>query len=192
MNFSATYLPDKAVFQNAFSSGWSRYLTLHADDEKSASLAYMRGPVAMARLIVLHGGECREVAAAACLAGPSLFSISPADGLSSRLYHFSHELKRVDDAGSPEIIDSLSGDVRIFLQASAIMLLEHHALHAGKTTAEIYREALQLYSAARGANDVYKMDTRFEIAAMKATTFMENPAHIWALRQGHKLHGARA
>ena len=43
-----------------------------------------------------------------------------------------------------------------------------------------YAEALELYSLARGGSDVYKLDTRFEIAAMKVTTFMEGDAHLWA------------
>ena len=43
----------------------------------------------------------------------------------------------------------------------------------------IYADALEIYSAARGTQDVYKLDTRFEIAAMKVTTVLESRPHIW-------------
>ena len=178
MDFKETGLPDKELFRDAFAAGWARYLASHDDDRGVAMEAYVRGPVAMARLISSHGGECHQIAAAACLAGPSLFSLHPADRLNKRLVEFSSEIKSAGDHGTKgfaSIIPGLSGDARLFLQASAIMLLEHE-----QTDEKDYHEAMTLYSAARGGVDAFNLDTRFEIAAMKATSMMGNQPHVWA------------
>lgn len=189
MDFQTTGLPDKQLFRDAFNAGWQRYLAHHKGDEKRAVREYVRGPIAMAKLIFGHGGECRQLATAACLAGPSLFSERPAEKISRRLVEFSREVRSVDDHAAQGIngfASGLSGDVRLFLQASAIMLLEHLALccaGGASDKAQSYREALDLYSAARGSVDTYSLDTRFEIAAMKVTTMLDDQQHIWAKTQ---------
>ncbi len=173
MDFQETGLPDVELFREAFSEGWARYLARHSDDRGVAGQAYAKGPLAMARLIYGHGGECHQVAAAACLAGPSLFSLHPADRLNKRLVEFSHEVRAVNDnnaASLTSIIPGLSGTARLFLQASAIMLLESSDCESDRGI------AMTLYQAARGEKDAYSLDTRFEIAAMKAKSGMEQVA----------------
>lgn len=181
MDFHETGLPDKQIFRDAFAAGFARYVSARYGDRGAAAREYRRGPLAMARLIFGHGGECRQLAAAACLAGPSLFSLHPADRHSKRLVEFAHEVRGVDDVSASGFyarIPGLSGDARLFLQATAIMLLEHMAGEPCDPRA--YDEAFLIYSAARGDVDAFNLDTRFEIAAMKATSFMQGQGHIWA------------
>lgn len=189
MDFQQTSLPDKQIFRDAFNAGWATFKAQQDTDEVLAAEHYLRGPVAMAKLIFEHGGECRQVAAAACLAGPAVFSEHPAQWLNKKLVEFSRELRGVGTTPAGDLygkIPALSGDARLLLQASAIMLLEHvtaqtaKALATGEDCQRTYTQALELYSCARGTRDTFKLDTRFEIAAMKATTVMESQPHIWA------------
>lgn len=187
MDFQQTYLPDSQIFREAFKAGWTHYLVQHDRDADLATQAYLKGPVAMARLIQEHGGDLRQIAAAACLAGPAVFSEHPAQWLDKRLVEFSREIRGVGTTPPRDlygIIPGLSADARLFLQASAIMLMDHLCLAAqAAPSPEQYRgytEALELYSCARGTQDYYKLDTRFEIASMKATTVMESQPHIWS------------
>jgi hypothetical protein len=132
----------------------------------------------MARLIAERGGDFRQVAAAACLAGPAAFSAQPDGRLDKRVVAFAGEIMAFEE--DPSCI--LSADARLFLQASAILLLEGMAREKNCTTAELqksYAQALELYSLARGSRDLYRMDTLFEIAAMKATTLLEKGNHLW-------------
>lgn len=184
MDFQQTNLPETKIFREAFQAGWVRYLTQYANDADFAGDLYLRGPVAMARLIHEHGGGERSVATAACLAGPAVFSEHPAQWLDLRLVEFSREIRGVGTTPPQELygrIPGLSDDARVFLQASAIMLMEQVAEQSpAPDQYRTYTEALDLYSCARGTVDNYKLDTRFEIAAMKATTVMECQPNIWA------------
>lgn len=190
MEFQQTGLPDKPVFHDAFNAGWAKYLDQSGGDVRAATAEYLRGPVAMARLICEHGGECRQMAAAACLAGPAVFSANPATWLNSKLLDFSREVTGMQTTCAEDFrgaIPRQSGDARLFFQASAILLMEqlaHPVAGRGYDAADaqkIYTEALDMYSAARGAQDTYKLDTRFEIAAMKVTTVLESRPHIWTV-----------
>ncbi|MEZ0260451.1 MAG: hypothetical protein ACAH80_05540 [Alphaproteobacteria bacterium] len=100
---------------------------------------------------------------------------------------FSREIRGVGTTPPQELygkIPGLSDDARVFLQASAIMLMEQVADQPpAPDQYRTYTEALDLYSCARGTQDCYKLDTRFEIAAMKATTVMECQPNIWAGRR---------
>jgi hypothetical protein len=188
MEFQQTGLPDRQIFRHAFEAGWGRYLDQFDHDVPVATAQYVKGPVAMARLIFGHGGECRQVAAAACLAGPAIFCEKPQQWISKKLVDFSREVIRIDAANSNAEgrIPKLSSDARLFLQASAIMLLEQLsdcrtcALDDREGHRKSYNEALKLYSAARGHLDTYRLDTRFEIAAMKGATALEAQPHVWA------------
>lgn len=188
MDFQQTNLPDRQMFREAFAAGWARYLSRFAHTAL-ASEQYMRGPVAMARLIFEYGGEEREVAAAACLAGPAVFCGEPDGLLCEELLAFSREIGTVGETHSRDLygkISGLSADARLMLQASAIMLLEQIVGSKGEPPEECmkaYTGALELYSAARGAHDFFNLDTRFEIAAMKVTTVLEE-GHIWSRPRG--------
>jgi hypothetical protein len=100
---------------------------------------------------------------------------------------FSREIRGVGTTAPRDlygIIPGLSADARLFLQSSAIMLMEQLLFTAEQGPVpeqyRAYTEALELYSCARGTHDTYKLDTRFEIAAMKVTTAMESQPHAWA------------
>lgn len=188
MDFQQTGLPDLKIFKDAFRAGWPRYLDRFDGDADKAAAQYLRGPVAMARLICEHGGDCRQVAAAACLAGPAVFSARPADWLNSKLVEFSRDVSGMETACARDfcgMIPRQSGDARLFFQASAILLMEQLAdpvtgpRYSAQDAQKTYAEALEIYSAARGVRDTYKLDTRFEIAAMKVTTVLESRPHIW-------------
>jgi hypothetical protein len=183
MDYQETGLPDKQLFREAFAAGWAKYTDLHGGDGAAASREYRRGPVAFARMIFGHGGDCRQLATAACLAGPSLFCASPAAGLHDSLREFSAEVRATDNC-PPEllgrVIPRLSADARLFFQVTSIMHLEHLARQRDSASPRDYAEALDLYSAARGFTDAYRLDTRFEIAAMKVTTILEGKSHLWA------------
>jgi hypothetical protein len=190
MDFDKTGLPDKPVFRDAFRAGWARFLDRFDGDSITAGKQYQRGPIAMARLICEHGGDCRQFAAAACLAGPAVFSAQPADTLNAKLVEFSREVQSMRTTCEKAFLGKVprqSGDARLFLQASAILLMEELAdpltgpRYSAADAQKIYTEALELYSAARGGVDTYKLDTRFEIAAMKVTTVLESRPHIWTL-----------
>lgn len=188
MNFQQTGLPDTALFQDAFKAGWAKYLDRFEGNIETAGAQYARGPVAMARLICEHGGDCRQVAAAACLAGPAVFSSQPADWLNNRLLAFSRDVTGMQTSCTRDfcgVIPRQSGDMRLFFQASAILMMEQLAdpvtgpRYAQSDAQRVYADALEIYSAARGTQDAYKLDTRFEIAAMKVTTVLESRPHIW-------------
>ncbi|MBW7909756.1 MAG: hypothetical protein H3C49_00545 [Alphaproteobacteria bacterium] len=188
MNFQQTGLPDTALFQDAFKAGWAKYLDRFEGDIETAGAQYARGPVAMSRLICEHGGDCRQVAAAACLAGPAVFSSQPADWLNNRLLAFSRDVTGMQTSCTRDfcgVIPRQSGDMRLFFQASAILMMEQLAdpvtgpRYAQSDAQRVYADALEIYSAARGTQDAYKLDTRFEIAAMKVTTVLESRPHIW-------------
>jgi hypothetical protein len=187
MDFQQTGLPDTQIYREAFQAGWSHYARQYVGKAAYAAEQYSRGPVAMARLIQEHGGLLRQIAAAACLAGPAVFSEHPAQWLDLRLVEFSREIRGVGTTPPRELygkIPELSDDARLFLQVSAILLVEQLSIEAEMSPApdqfRAYTEALELYSCARGTADAYKLDTRFEIAAMKATTVMEGRANIWS------------
>ncbi|HYD17949.1 MAG TPA: hypothetical protein VEF76_05690 [Patescibacteria group bacterium] len=183
MNFEQTSLPDRQLFREAFAAGWSRYLGRFAAPDLAAE-QYIRGPVAMARLIYEHGGEEREVAAAACLAGPAVFSEEP-EWLGQDLSNFAREFREIGEMEPRDLygrMDNFSADARLLLQASAIMLIEQLVTapeNCAQETMRIYTDSLQLYSAARGQDDSFKLDTRFEIAAMKVTS-AEGHTNIWS------------
>ncbi len=143
----------------------------------------------MARLISERGGDCRQVAAAACLAGPAVFSSCPDARIDKKVRAFADHIMVVEQGGVQALSDKmpqLSADARLFLQVSAVMLLDRmagegtHDSAAAHELQDSYIEALALYSCARGMVDTYKLDTRFEIAAMKVTTILESSSHIWA------------
>ena len=95
MDFQQTYLPESQIYREAFKAGWTHYLIQHDRNADLAEQAYLKGPVAMARLIQEHGGDVRQIAAAACLAGPAVFSEHPAQWLDKRLVEFSREIRGV-------------------------------------------------------------------------------------------------
>ncbi len=180
MNFEQTGLPDQPVFRDAFTAGWEKYPTLFSEgDSDSAASRYLCGPVAMARLILTHGGDCRQMAAAACLAGPAAFSDMPFEGISPRLSEFVAEIRQATAVGLYASIPNFSGDARVFFQATAILLLEQIADLAmsrdmdDKTRAHFYREAINIYQLSRGEHDTYHFDTRFELAARKASAMLD-------------------
>ena len=188
MNFQQTGLPDKPLFHDAFFAGWERYLSLFVHDVKAAAKEYQRGPVATAKMVYEHGGDFHQTAVAACLAGPAVFTENPSWRAPQRLVEFAKEVRRVDSGIRADFyvaVAALSSDARLLLQASAIMLMEQLA-RDGKVPEDgkpehhkSYEEAVRLYSAARGASDAYRLDTRFEIAAMKVTTVLEKTPHLW-------------
>lgn len=188
MNFEQTHMPDQPVFRDAFAAGWAKYQVLFSSSGELASAQYLRGPVAMARLIAEHGGEGHEIAAAACLAGPAVFCETPMVSMNKALLDFSRVVRAVDieKPGDLRRLPSMNENLRLFLQASAIMLLEQIAdpvtgqRYRGGERNKTYDEALQLYSAARGGNDDFRLDTRFEIAAMKVTSVLDDQSHLWS------------
>lgn len=195
MDFEQTSLPDGQMFREAFAAGWARYLSRFAHTGLAAE-QYIRGPVAMARLVYEHGGEAREIAAAACLAGPAVFSDSPDDWLDPRLVEFSREFRRIGLSEPGDLygkVTALSADARLLLQASAIMLLEQLVTAPEDDITECmrtYTDCLELYSAARGPADTWRLDTKFEIAAMKVTTVTDTQAHLWSRQRnkGPRVH----
>lgn len=193
MDFQQASLPDGQMFREAFAAGWARYLSRFAHTDL-ATEHYLRGPVAMARLIIEHGGMEREIAAAACLAGPAVFSDSPDDWLDERLVAFAREFRTIGMSEPGELygkVNGLSLDARLLLQASAIMLLEQLVAAPEDSAEECmkgYVDSLELYSAARGMHDLYKLDTKFEIAAMKVTTILDGQAHFWAKQRRARVH----
>ena len=189
MQFELTGLPDQPIFRDAFACGWAKYKTLFFGEERHAAAQFARGPVAMARLIAAHGGETRYVPAAACLAGPALFCDKPSEKTDRRLLDFAVTLRGLKDLVPIQLREAIAtqtGDVRLFFQASAILMMEYLAdpvmarRFAGTDKKRAYADALQLFSAARGAVDAYHLDTRFEIAAMKVTIDMADSQHLWS------------
>ena len=185
MEFQATALPDERLFRDAFNAGWEKYLQVINTDAVTAAQEYMRGPVAMAKLILEHGGDCHQVAAAAALAGPALFTKFPSQWLDQRLTKFSSDILEANNCPDDmlgSVIPRLSSSARLFFQATSILMLEQLARgHEDSVGHSAYTEALDIYSIARGSYDVYRLDGRFEIAAMKVTSVLENPSHFWAL-----------
>lgn len=188
MHFQQTALPDTKIFHDAFKAGWTRYLERFDGDAVMARAQYTRGPVAMARLIFEHGGDCRQDAAAACLAGPAIFSQRPAEWLGGRMVEFSREISGLQVNTTQELCAALprqSGGMRLFFQAGAILLMEQLAdpvtgpRYSAAEAQKTYAEALEIYSTARGSRDTYRLDTRFEIAAMKVTTVLATRPHVW-------------
>lgn len=182
MDFAQTGLPDQPLFRGAFKAGMNKYIARFYGDEMTAAAQYAAGPVAMARLIFGHAGKTGQAVAAACLAGPAVFTAQPDSGLHGKLLGFSRELQRLGGLEPEDICKKLPeqpSETRLFFQASAILLLEqivdpvsgwHYTLAEKKQT---YLEALDIYSVARGARDEYSLDTRFEIAAMKVMAVLE-------------------
>lgn len=177
MDFAATGLCDKLIFRLAFEAGWSRYRALHGGDEERAAPVYMAGPVAMCRLIHAHGGDTHDIPAAAALAGPALFCKAPASWMARSFGDFYREVNRlhVDDASELAVLfPQLSLHVRLFLQASAVMLLEHaQRAEASAERLKTYQEAVSLYAAVRGHADDFAMDSAFEARADMITAEAE-------------------
>lgn len=180
MNFEQTGLPDRPLFRTAFGAGLERAGGDIAD--------YLSGPVALARLIYAHGGDCRQVAAAACLAGHAAFSSEPDPRLDQKVRDFAQQVVAIEAAGdrADRMIPNLSPDARLFFQVSAIAVLDRTVAARSVPADELqktYAEALDLYSAARGSHDTYGLDTLFEIAAMKVTTALgglgHSGGHLW-------------
>lgn len=181
MNFEQTGLPDQPVFREAFTAGWEKYPELFGEGNKDTAAArYLCGPVAMARLILTHGGDCRQMAAAACLAGPAVFSDVTGGMVNPRLAEFVSEIRHATAVGLYAAIPSFSGDARVFFQATAILLLEQVADSVmsrdmdDAERARFYREAINIYQLSRGEQDTYSFDTRFEVAARKAALCLHN------------------
>lgn len=178
MDFRDTGLPNTPLFQETLKSGWEKCQSGGAD-------GYMNGPVAMAKMIAEHGGECRHVAAATALAARAVFTEDPSDALAEKVRSLAVEILTCnfnDRRVVTDIVPQLSADAKIFLQASAIMLLEQIVHEENKTPdvrRQMQRAATEIYSAARGEVDTYKLDTRFEIAAMKAAIALGDQAHTW-------------
>ena len=186
MNFAQTGLPEHRILKDAFNAGWVRFQTQgqrQGNRAEDVSDDYLRGPVALARIILNHGGDCRMISAATGLAGPAAFSGKPCVNLSQKIVELAREVMRLeenDNDGFSTIALGLSADARLFLQASAIMFVDRLSVSAdsdGKTT---YIEALRLYSAARGPRDTFGLDTRFEIAAIKAQMALDLPRPLVA------------
>lgn len=179
MNFEQTGLPDQPVFRDAFSAGWAKYPDMFEGNRELAASQYLRGPVAMARLIFGHGGDVHQLPAAACLAGPAVFSDHPAQGINPRLHEFVSEIRSATAVGLYAAIPEFSGAARLFCQASAILLLDQVAdpligrKMGDEERRQIYESAIKVYSASRGPHDTYDLDTRFEIAMRKARAVLE-------------------
>ncbi len=186
MEFQQTGLPDTPLFRQAFKIGWRRFRAQFASNDNGMTVAgmdatalYRQGPVAVARLIMAHGGEDRRLAAAASLAGPAVFSARPCADASDRVKAFAQELQAIEDESTDRLIElmpALSLDVRLFLQASAIRYLDTLAFqafelpHRPSVTEEFtsFSDAVRLFGAARGETDDFGLDTRFEVAVLKA------------------------
>lgn len=183
MNFEQTRLPDQPLFRAAFNVGWEKYPEMFDGNRELAASQYLRGPVAMARLIFGHGGELHQLPAAACLAGPAAFCDTPAPQLNTRLVQFVNEIRTATAVGIFAAIPESSGSARLFCQASAILTLDQVAdVHTSNRMTDndrrqSYETATKIYSAARGDHDIYGLDSRFEVAMRKA---METLAHAEA------------
>lgn len=180
MNFEQTRLPDQPVFREAFKAGWEKYPEMFDGNRELAASQYLRGPVAMARLIFGHGGEVHQLPAAACLAGPAAFCETPAADLNPRLIDFVNEIRNATAVGIFAAIPEFSGDARLFCQASAILTLDQVSdPHGSKGMTDTdrrqsYESAIKIYHAARGEQDIYGLNTRFEIAVRKALVSLED------------------
>lgn len=189
MDFQQTGLPERAIFRDAFLSGWQKYQQLFAAmDPQEVKIMYMRGPVTMAQLILERGGDCHQVAAAACLAGPAAFTQAPDTHLDPRILELSSQVRDVEMIGPDKLrkaVDGLSSDARLFLQVTAVVMLDRltetqvDKEAANDDLQKVYDDTLQVYSIMRGAVDTYRLDTLFEIAAMKVTTLLDHYKHIW-------------
>lgn len=186
MEFQQTGLPDTPLFRHAFKIGWRCFRARFASNDNGMTVAdmdaaalYRRGPVAVARLIMAHGGEDRRLAAAASLAGPAVFSAKPCAEASDGVKDFAKELRAIEHESTDRLIElmpALSLDVRLFLQASAIRYLDTLAFqafdvpHRPSVTEEFasFSDAVRLFGAARGETDDFGLDTRFEVAVLKA------------------------
>ena len=157
MNFRATALTERRLFRDSFEIGWERF-SLTGTEE-----SYFRDPVAMARTVFDHGGDCHQMPAAACLAGPALFSSAPDPRLHPRLLLLGREILRATD---PVIVPVLSADARLFLQVSAMQVMEKLADERTPPQRECL-QALDFYAAARGDQDAYRLDGRFAAVARK-------------------------
>lgn len=188
MDFEQTGLPGHKMLKDAFNAGWLRFQSQgHKNGGQTAEVLddYLRGPVALARIILNHGGDCRMVSAAAGLAGPAAFSGSPCVNLNQKIVDLAGEVMRLNASDSDSfssIALGLSVDARLFLQASAIMFVDRLSVSAdvhgdGKAA---YMDALRLYGAARGSRDTFGLDTRFEIAAIKAQMALDLPRPLTA------------
>lgn len=182
MNFEDTGLPGSEIFKDAFAAGWAHYFTRYNDDFVQATRFYSRGPLAMARLIHQHGGQGHDVAAAASLAGPALFSKSPLPWLTRHFGPFYQEINRVNVNSTKalsDVLPGLSDTARVFLQSAAVMLLEHVATgcenYSCQQKRQMYLEAVELYSISRGSRDNFKLDGCFEESAARVLGSAEKP-----------------
>jgi hypothetical protein len=197
MNFAQTGLPERSLFHMAFEAGWEKFRIMFSHDLAGAEARYLAGPVAMARLVLERGGDCRQVPAAACLAGPAVFCRYPDQRFDSRVLDFAQQIMKLEISEGkilPSAVAGLSPDAHLFLQVSAVMLLNQLVGEPAGKDAEVsssaldksYEEALCLYSAARGAQDAFRLDTVFLIAAMKVTTVLDGnykQPHLWVRSQ---------
>lgn len=189
MDFQQTGLPARGIFRESFAAGWEKYQQLFAGtDAQEIKIMYLRGPVAMAHLVLERGGDCHQVAAAACLAGPAAFTQSPDARLDTRVQELAAQVRAVEAIGSDKLrvaVEGLSSDARLFLQVTAVTMLDRltetqaEAQVANDDLQKVYNDTLQIYSIMRGAVDTYRLDTLFEIAAMKVTTLLDHYKHIW-------------
>lgn len=182
MEFIQTELPDRHILRQSYVAGWSRYQARFCNDDARARPAYVQGPLAMARLVCEHAGESRDVVAAVSLAGPAVFSHHPVQGLNAKLYELSGELMGIGIENDPsmfcQVVPLLSVNARLFLQASAVIMMESMATQAATQKVDFgqHHDTVSLYSAARGGVDTFGLDTRFEIATMKVLTAGEATA----------------
>jgi hypothetical protein len=177
MDFNRTGLPEKPLFTSAFAAGWGRFALLFP--QKTEQI-YLSGAGAMARLVFERGGDCRQLAVAACLAGPAVFSHQPDERVDKKVRDLAREIMKVEEAGMARLgaaVGHLCADARLFLQASAVMLLDRAAAEGGEESCNTYLEALALYSSARGGADIYRLDAHFERAARRAAALSDIGPH---------------
>lgn len=170
MDFGQTGLPDRPLFRAAFDAGFDRACAAGAAER------YFSGPVAMARLIERHGGGNHRLAAAACLAGPAVFTREQDEGIDADIRDFACVIMAVESTDPRSwhaVIPSLSVDARLFLQASAVMSLD------GVASETAYVLALDLYTSARGVKDAFGLDGVLGEAAMRAAASLKGRNARW-------------
>lgn len=199
MDYTATQLPERDLLKKAFQAGFEKFSSRFAGDDRRAETAYQTGPVAMAQMILEHGGVCRHAAAAVCLAGPSAFTHQPAEWLGEKVTSLSREVMgaETDDVRRLQaVVPTLSADARLFLQVSAVRMLQQAAdtpLGADDLR-RTYFDCFEIYKAARGLQDTFNLDGKFEAAAATVNALIEEvrpavaemhpPAHFQLRRIG--------
>lgn len=199
MDYTATKLPERDLLKQAFRAGFEQFSSRFAGDDRRAEVAYQTGPVAMAQMIWEHGGECRHAAAAVCLAGPSVFTQQPSEWLSEKITDLSREVlgAETDDVRRLRaVVPTLSPDARLFLQVSAVHMLQQVAgMSSGaEDLRRTYFDCFEIYKAARGLKDTFNLDGKFEAAAATVNALIEDmrpaaletpaPAHFQLRRIG--------